>query len=613
MGKEKYEVELAANTKEAEKRVKKLTEEVKDLGKEAEKTGKKLDAGLQLGNEAVRALDRYTGGLASKLVKVGKAAKLSGKAMKTALISTGIGALVVALGLVVQYWDDIKVLVDGVSDEQKDLLETTQKTLDVQEQQLKSTGQMENTLKLQGKSEKEIRDLKKQQTDEIITSTELLLEQQKSQKKAQVEAAERNKSITMGIITFLTAPIVMILSVIDALSTAMASLGIVEEATNLAEGYVTGVAEMLFNPEEVAEAGDETINETENKLIQLKNKRDGYALKDKEDKKRNAEQSTNDEIQAELNKAAALESIRKALIDTEDEERAEKLRKIGEDYDEQIRLAEKYYGEDSEKVLELRAAKKLAEDEQQAIFDEQDRIKEQTRLEGIKAIQDQFEEISEVEKLEKQEAKDIAKLIRLGATEEQIKELKLKYAQEIADAEDTSEQTEKEKKEKYAEDLQSAKIKLAGQTLSILGSLAEEGSVLAKGVAVAGAIMNTYQGITKALAESTDPTPTQSFRFASAAAVGVMGFIQVAKILSQKPVDKNASRPTVSTGGGGGATPPMESVPPAFNIVGASGTNQLADAIGGQTQVPTKAYVVASDVSTAQEMDRNIIEGASIG
>lgn len=41
---------------------------------------------------------------------------------------------------------------------------------------------MENTLKLQGKSEKEIRDLKRQQTDEIITSTELLLEQQNHRK-----------------------------------------------------------------------------------------------------------------------------------------------------------------------------------------------------------------------------------------------------------------------------------------------------------------------------------------------------------------------------------------------------------------------------------------------
>ena len=57
-----------------------------------------------------------------------------------------------------------------------------------------------------------------------------------------------------------------------------------------------------------------------------------------------------------------------------------------------------------------------------------------------------------------------------------------------------------------------------------------------------------------------------------------------------------------SNGGGGGA-----SVPPAFNVVGASDTNQLADAIGGQSKQPSRAYVVASDVSTAQALDRNII------
>ena len=51
---------------------------------------------------------------------------------------------------------------------------------------------------------------------------------------------------------------------------------------------------------------------------------------------------------------------------------------------------------------------------------------------------------------------------------------------------------------------------------------------------------------------------------------------------------------------------------PDFNIIGQSSTNQLAEAIGGQTQQPIKAFVVSSDVSTAQELDRNIIESASI-
>jgi hypothetical protein len=73
-----------------------------------------------------------------------------------------------------------------------------------------------------------------------------------------------------------------------------------------------------------------------------------------------------------------------------------------------------------------------------------------------------------------------------------------------------------------------------------------------------------------------------------------------------------------SIGGSGGGDVGIGSVaanvsqPPAFNVVGASNTNQLADAIGGQSQQPVKAYVVSNDVTTAQSMDRNIVSGASI-
>ena len=84
-------------------------------------------------------------------------------------------------------------------------------------------------------------------------------------------------------------------------------------------------------------------------------------------------------------------------------------------------------------------------------------------------------------------------------------------------------------------------------------------------------------------------------------------------IQSIKGNSKNVSNPpplpNPGGGGGGGSIP---STPPVFNVVGASETNQLATAIGGQSQKPVQAYVVSNDVSTAQEMDRNIIEGASI-
>jgi hypothetical protein len=62
--------------------------------------------------------------------------------------------------------------------------------------------------------------------------------------------------------------------------------------------------------------------------------------------------------------------------------------------------------------------------------------------------------------------------------------------------------------------------------------------------------------------------------------------------------------------GGGGGTAPAA---PAFNVVGASPTNQIAQTIANQQQQPIKAYVVSNDVTTAQSLDRNIISSASIG
>lgn len=58
-----------------------------------------------------------------------------------------------------------------------------------------------------------------------------------------------------------------------------------------------------------------------------------------------------------------------------------------------------------------------------------------------------------------------------------------------------------------------------------------------------------------------------------------------------------------SVGGGGTA--------PQFNVVGNSGVNQIAQTLGSQQ--PVQAYVVANNVTTAQALDRNIIQNASMG
>ena len=47
--------------------------------------------------------------------------------------------------------------------------------------------------------------------------------------------------------------------------------------------------------------------------------------------------------------------------------------------------------------------------------------------------------------------------------------------------------------------------------------------------------------------------------------------------------------------------------------MGATQESQLAQAISGADSKPLKAFVVASDISTAQELERSTIEGASMG
>jgi hypothetical protein len=94
---------------------------------------------------------------------------------------------------------------------------------------------------------------------------------------------------------------------------------------------------------------------------------------------------------------------------------------------------------------------------------------------------------------------------------------------------------------------------------------------------------------------------------AIAQGVGIIGSVKsaVSKTKASAGASASASVPNIPT-------PSLGSIPPAFNIVGQSNTNQLASAIGGQSKQPQRAYVVSGDVTTSQELDRNIVKGASI-
>ena len=128
-----------------------------------------------------------------------------------------------------------------------------------------------------------------------------------------------------------------------------------------------------------------------------------------------------------------------------------------------------------------------------------------------------------------------------------------------------------------------------------------------KAAAIAEATVNTFLAATGVL---KDTKAGSIGRIAGMIAVIGAGLAQVAMISKQQFVSSQSS---IGAGVGAGSSGGNQVQAPDFNIVGQSGSNQLAAAVQGQLQQPIKAYVVSKDVSTAQEMDRNIIGSASLG
>ena len=261
---------------------------------------------------------------------------------------------------------------------------------------------------------------------------------------------------------------------------------------------------------------------------------------------------------------------------------------------------------------EEKAGIKAIQDKKNKEIQDAEKI-ETKRLESIDKIQEDFkkkkqdqEAESQIQKIELEQQRTLEELDRLNATEEQKANIKLYYADLI------------NKEEKKNED---TKIKLdkirtkqtlgdAQNTFNQIAQLAGKDSKVGKAMAIASATISGVQGVQNAYTTAQKSPITLAFPAYPAISAGLAGAIALKNIASIKSVNPS---------GGGASSVPKPSVPtgastpPAFNVVGASDTNQLASAIGGQSQQPIQTYVVANDVTTAQSMDRNIIDDASLG
>jgi len=120
-----------------------------------------------------------------------------------------------------------------------------------------------------------------------------------------------------------------------------------------------------------------------------------------------------------------------------------------------------------------------------------------------------------------------------------------------------------------------------------------------KAVSIGQAIISTAQGIIGQLAVPQDQLSATNF--IKAGIVAATGAAQIATI-SKTKFQGGGGADIQSPQSGGAAQAPQ------FNVVGDSGVNQLAQL----QQQPTQAFVVSGEVTTAQALDRNRVQNATL-
>lgn len=156
-----------------------------------------------------------------------------------------------------------------------------------------------------------------------------------------------------------------------------------------------------------------------------------------------------------------------------------------------------------------------------------------------------------------------------------------------------------------------AELEVVGSTLGAIGRLAGDNAQAGKALSAAEAIINTYTGATKALAQGGIAGPI------AAAGVIASGLASVRAIYATDIPSTASSGVSVggrNIGGRGGSPavniPRPQSPRTSFDTTASTLGNQIAESIA---KTPVKAYVVSQEVQSAAQLNRKIRETATIG
>ena len=537
------------------------------------------------------------------------------KGFSRALIATGIGAIIVLIGTLVAYWDDLKEAVGGVSKETENYIEVSKQDTEQAQKKYDLTKDTENVLKLQGKSQREILNIKIKETDAIIIGIKNQIKGQQMATKQAVEASKRNQEIAKGVIMALFSPIKAVTLMVDGLIN-----GLIETANFFGAGidfklnlssFDQLLAETIFDPEKVAEEGKKTEEELQKSLDKITNEQAGFKLEiqklDEEDKKKREE--------AEKKAREAEEKARKEK-EQKDEELKKKLEQNAKDFQERTN--------------------KEFEDSKKASDGYYDHLINNAKLNGQSTEELELQKLQNLLQIQKdygQSTVEIEDQIALKKKEISDKQLEQQRAQLEIQRQDYSQSYDQIKtildnayknglmnQKQYNEATQQldtaqlqGKVALTKGIADLFGSLSDalgKETKAGKALATAQALINTYLGISEVLrAKNPYPEPFgTAVKIASATAIGINGFNTVRSI----------NKVQVPGGGGGGAVGSMPNLSTAPSAMATTtpmiGSTQLQlDAQGNLQQQSVRTYVLETDISDKQKRSQRLQRTATLG
>jgi len=598
--------------------VKKLDADLNKIIGTKKELNNQQEAQNETTNNAVGLIDKFTGGLASSAqgwFKMGKSAATALTGMKAGLISTGIGALVVALGLVVAYWDEIVDFIGDGDDEMQNLIDSQeaynkelQKSQDLNKKvsaALKRNGASElDQLKNRIKQQKELTAIADKASREAFKTFDKLVQERKKLSKLE-------KFVGLGV----------------SEEDITKAKEIFDESFKVYEEYNENVKDLIFQQKELEKKLQEEVTEKteaeQEKRIDLTKK---YL-----DLKLSLEQAHSlslieDDRERQLKALEfELENNRRSIEESEFTEKQK--RALKESYEIQW-LDKKTQLEDEWRVadqLKIDEAEKLKQDRLDAALKAQGDSEIQAEQEyrnRLAELQDEaFEKLLsdqdwEIRMVQEKYFTLIEQAELYGEDKAAIEEMQAAEIQEIND------RAAKKKKEdeKAAAD---ATVAVATATIGSLSALNQafskddekgrrEAFKREKALGIASAVINTAKSAVSAYNSMAGiPFVGPVLAPIAAAAAIAAGAAQIKNITKQKYKGESGGGDGGAASGltasGGGSAPSA----PQFNTVGTSGFNQINESLNNNNRNPTKAYVVSGEVSSAQSLDRNRIKEAT--